>query len=145
MQHPYHPWRALRALAGWTLHWHDLGDPDVLGRTDYDQRTVTLSPGMTQAQRRSTIAHEVAHVERGPVPGHMQAREEEAADATAAERLITAAALIEAARWARSVHELADELWVDEDTVECRLRNLTTDELTQLMEVWRDDARAHGH
>lgn len=145
MQHPYHPWRALRALAGWTLHWHDLGDDEHLGETDYDRRTVTLSPGMTQAQRRCTIAHEVAHVERGPVPGHLQGREEEAVDVLAARRLITWPDLRDAALWARSVHELADELWVDEATVECRLRHLHPSEKTKLMEVWTDDARAHGH
>ena len=65
--HRHHPWRALRSLTDWTLHWRDLGD-DLLGETDHHHRTVTLTTGMTQAQRRSTIAHEVAHIERGPVP-----------------------------------------------------------------------------
>lgn len=140
----HHPWRALRHLSDWTLLWRDLGD-DCLGETDHDARTVTLTTGMTQAQRRSTIAHEVAHVERGPVPRWLEPREESHVDALAARRLISWPALLDACRWALTLEELAEELWVDEATAECRLRHLHPSEKAKLMEVWADDARAHGH
>lgn len=142
--HRHHPWRALRSLTDWTLHWRDLGD-EVLGETDHHRRTVTLTTGMTQAQRRSTIAHEVAHIERGPVPAFLEPREEVAVDVVAARRLISWPDLLDACRWARTLEELADELWVDEATAECRLRHLHPSEQTKLMEVWADDSRAHGH
>lgn len=143
MHHP-HPWRALRALTDWTLHWRDLGD-DVLGVTDFDEQSVTLTTGMTQAQRRSTVAHEIVHAERGPVPPWLQAREERDVDAAAARWLIPWPVLVDACRWARTLEELAEELWVDAATAECRLRHLHPSERTKLMEVWADDARAHGH
>lgn len=143
MHHP-HPWRSLRALTDWTLHWSDLGD-EVLGETDYDRRTVTLATGMTQAQRRSTIAHEVTHIERGPVPDFLWPREELHVDRLTARRLIPWPALLDACRWARTLEELAEELWVDEATAECRLQHLHPSERTKLMEVWADDSNAHGH
>lgn len=142
--HRHHPWRSLRALTDWTLHWADLGD-DLLGETDHDRRTVTLTTGMTQAQRRATIAHEVVHAERGSVPRWMQAREESHVDQIAARRLIEWPALLDACRWARTLEELAEELWVDEATAECRLQHLHPSERTKLMEVWADDSTAHGH
>lgn len=132
----HHPWRALRALGDWTLHWRDLGE-DRLGVTDFDERTVTLTTGMTQAQRRSTIAHETVHIERGPVPAWLQSREEVQVDQVAARRLITFEALLQAAVWARTVHELAEELWVDEDTVLCRLKHLHPSERTKLTALIR--------
>lgn len=132
-------------MGDWTLYWRDLGDEDLLGRTDFDSRTVTLAKGMTQAQRRSTIAHETVHIERGPVPAWLQSREEVQVDQVAARRLIAWPDLLDACRWARTVHELAEELWVDEDMVMCRLRHLHPSERTKLMEVWADEGRIHGH
>ena len=39
--------------------------------------------------------------------------------------------LVEAGRWALSIEELADELWVDVDTITTRLTALTDDEREQ--------------
>ena len=50
-----------------------------------------------------------------------------------ARRLIPFEALLDAARWARNVHELADELWVDEDTVRVRLAHLHPSERMKIM------------
>ncbi len=104
----HHPWRALRSLFEWTLHWRDLPE-GVLGVTDHRRRTITLTTGMTQAERRSTIAHEVTHAERGPVPRHLAAREERIVD-----------------------HQLADELWVDVGMVRARLAGLTDAETVEV-------------
>ena len=124
-------------MGDWTLYWRDLGDEDLLGRTDFDSRTVTLAKGMTQAQRRSTIAHETAHIERGPVPAFLQPREEAQVDQLAARRLISFDALAAAAVWAHTVEELAEELWVDVDTMLCRLRHLHPSERTKITAIIR--------
>ncbi|QOK21594.1 hypothetical protein IGS73_10530 [Janibacter indicus] len=80
-----------------------------------------------------------------PVPAFLEPREEMAVDELAARRLISWPALLDACRWARTLEELAEELWMDEATAECRMRHLHMSENAKLMEVWADDARAHGH
>ena len=79
--HHYHPWRHFRAQAAWTLHWADL-PPRLHGYTDFWGGTVTLDRRLRQVERRCTIAHEVAHIERGPLPDddRLAAREESLGD-----------------------------------------------------------------
>lgn len=127
----YHPWRTLRDhFPEWTLHWRPM--VGRLGITDYENRTITLDPDQDQAQRRSTLAHELQHADRGPVPHWCQAREERTVDDLAARRLITLDQLAEALVWAYDAHELADELWVDVEMVRVRLANLTEAEGREL-------------
>lgn len=118
----WNPWRSLRSLADWTLHWTHLPD-DLLGITDFETKSITLAEGMTQAQRRCTIAHELEHVHRGPVLEHHREREERRAEAHAARRLLPDPHIIaEALVWSRGdVHEAAEALWVDEPTLRARL------------------------
>ena len=98
----------------------------MLARFDHETGQLVMRPGMLQRQRRSAIAHEVVHVERGPVPDddRLAAREEAAVSSEAARRLISVHALGEALAWARSEHELAEELHVDIQTVRVRLSRL---------------------
>lgn len=121
----YHPWRALRHLTDWTLIVADLGDR-LLGRTCHTTRTITLNTGLLQVERRSTIAHELEHVHRGPVPRcpMLAAREEAVVDQGAARALVTLDALVSALQWSRELHEIADELWVDPATVRTRMEHL---------------------
>lgn len=118
----YHPWRFFRSLTEWTIHWTHLPE-GTLGVTDHDARTITLTEGMTQAQRRCTIAHEVEHAVAGPVLETHREREERRVEAVAARRLLpdpheVADALV----WARGdLTVAADELWVDEATLRARL------------------------
>jgi hypothetical protein len=133
----YHPWRALRGLADWTLVIAAL-PPGLLGLTDHASRTILLAEGQTQRQRRCTIAHEIAHVERGPIPREHTVREEREVDQLTARRLIPFERLMDACRWARNLHELADELWVDEETVTTRLAHLHPSERLKLREVLHD-------
>lgn len=121
----YHPWRALRHLSDWTLVIADLGDR-LLGHTCHTSRTITLNTGLLQTERRSTIAHELEHAHRGPMPRHpvLALREEAVVDQGAARALVTLDALLEALRWSRELHEIADELWVDAATVRTRLDHL---------------------
>ena len=67
--HPHHPWRRFGELTDWSLRWAEL-PPGVMGRTCHQTKTVTLALGMSQAERRCTIAHETEHIERGPVGPH---------------------------------------------------------------------------
>lgn len=123
----YHPWRALRHLGEeWTLVWAPLaGIVDKLGHTTWHDKTITMDPDQDQAQRRSTLTHELVHVERGPWPEGFEEWEERIVDATAARRLISLDALADGMVWAYDVQELAAVLWVDEPTVFARVANLT--------------------
>lgn len=123
----YHPWRRLRDLADWTLHWARLPH-GLLGYVDFDSQTVTLDERLTQAERRCTIDHEVEHVHRGRVRmDHLRPREEHAIDRIVAHRLLPDVRLIaDALVWAEWDLELAaEELWVDRATLECRLATMT--------------------
>ena len=69
---------------------------------------------MTQAERRCTIAHEAEHM--------AGERREVSADRNAARLLLPDIHEVgEALAWAHSLHEAADELWVDEATLRARL------------------------
>lgn len=122
----YHPWRALRHLGDeWTLKWAPLaGVVDKLGHTTWHDKTITLDPDQGQAQRRSTLAHELVHVERGPWADGHEDREERVVDQLAARRLIGIRQLGEALAWSHDLAEAADELWVDEATLQIRLKHL---------------------
>lgn len=131
MTHLVHPWRELRGMDDWTCRIVDLPG-DLLGVTDANERTIYLQRGLTQAQRRATLAHELQHARR---PGDR----EHCVDATAVRHLIPLHALIEALRWSRDEHELSECLWVDEQTVRARLDGLTADEQRQVEEALDDD------
>lgn len=121
----HHPWQAFRELVDWTLEWAHL-PPGVWGETDFDRRTVTLTHGLNQAERRCTIEHERQHILRGPVDSAAYAaREEVEVDRNAARVLLPDVHQVgEALAWAHSLAEAAEELWVDEVILEARLRHL---------------------
>lgn len=120
--HLYHPWRRLRELVDVTLHWHDDGPA---GWCRHSTQDVSLRRGMTQAERRSTICHEVVHLERGPAVRGYGAREELEVSKEAARRLLPdIRAVGEALAWAACLDEAADELWVDRGTLRARLDHL---------------------
>ena len=120
--HQYHPWRRLRELVDVTLHWHD-GSP--AGWCRHSTRDVSLQRGMTQAERRSTICHEVVHLERGPAVRGYGAREELEVSKEAARRLLPDIRVVgEALAWAVCLDEAAEELWVDRGTLRVRLEHL---------------------
>jgi hypothetical protein len=89
----YCPWRHLGHLEGVTLAWHDGGH---MGETDFEAGTISLRRGLTAAERRTVLAHELAHVELGPGVGGYGANtaremvEEYVVDLTAALRLFPA-------------------------------------------------------
>jgi hypothetical protein len=131
----YHPWRHLRdehpdvhvtfhvpvpgGVLGW---WHRAG----LG----------IRPGLTQAQRRSTIAHELVHLERGETCGMSRAHlagHELQVEQQAAERLMPLDELLDAIQWGQGEPD-PDELQVDPVALLVRVRGLTDEE-----RHWIDD------
>ncbi len=128
----HHPWQAFRDLAEWTLVWRPL-PLGIWGLTNFKTRTVTIATGLTQAQRRCTIAHETQHVLRGPVPKPYRAREERVVDRNAARLLLPNVEEIgEALAWAQDEYEAAEVLWVDEHILRARLESLHPSELAYL-------------
>lgn len=117
-----HPWRRLRDLAHVRLLWHDGGPKGV---TNFSAATISLRRGMTQAERRSTVLHECLHIERGPVLTTLAAREELRVEKETARLLLPDVHEVgDALAWAHNLTEAADELWVDEQLLRCRLEHL---------------------
>lgn len=127
------PWRAVAQCPEVTVVFGDPGEGNV-GVVDLRTSTITLCPTLLQDERRSTLAHELVHLERGSPCGPADWEEREVARLTAA-RIIPWPELVEAVRWSDHLEEQALELWVDEDTVRVRLRNLTERERIELSRV----------
>jgi len=105
-----------------------------------DGTRIWICKRLNQAQRRATLAHELLHIERGlpPADPRALAREEKIVARIAARRLITVDELIEAMRWTRDLHQLADALWVDTDTIKARMDSLDPIETAQLEHALED-------
>lgn len=118
----YHPWREAESARIRVIS-RDL--PGALrGFWHSPSRTVVLDRGLSQRERRSVLAHELVHAERGDAC-RQSARVEAEVHEIAARRLVPLDRLVDAMRWARSESCLADELWVDETIVRARLDGLT--------------------
>lgn len=115
----FHPWRSLRALPHIDLMWQD--SDTEMGHFDFECQQVVITAGMTQAERRCTLTHELIHAERGPCPPGDSTREELAVHREAARRLIDIRKLGEALAWASDQEQAAEELWVDVPTLQTRL------------------------
>jgi hypothetical protein len=126
---PHHPWRRFAELTDWVLRWSEL-PMGVMGFTCHRTRTVTLAMGMSQAERRCTIAHETEHIVRGPVAAHEATQEERAIDRRVATLLIPSLHEVALAMiLARGrVDVAADELWVDDYLLQVRLAMLSAGE-----------------
>jgi len=122
----HHPWRRFSELTDWTLQWAELS-PGVMGITSHATKTVTLALGMSQAERRCTIAHETEHILRGPVRPHEAMVEELMIDRTVAGLLMPSLRRVADALVRASGHleTAADELWVDDYLLQVRLALLT--------------------
>lgn len=101
---------------------------------------IWICSSCNQAERRSTLTHEIQHLDRGPVLlPHLATREERIVSEMAARRLIPLSELVDALKWSRDVGELADELWTDEPTVRVRLGSLDPIEVAELEHHLGDD------
>jgi uncharacterized protein DUF955 len=121
---PYDPWSALSELDDVRLVIADL-PRHRRGQIEFATRTITLHRSLDPAERRCTLAHELVHLERGPVLVRQTRREEQVVAAIAARRLVPLAALTAGLRWTHDPAQLADDLGVDERTVRLRLASLT--------------------
>ena len=96
--------------------------------------TIWLCKTLTQAERRSTLTHELLHVSRGIAPPQLQAREERRVDELAARRLISLNDMLRGLQSAQDDRELAEALWTDVHTVRVRRETLTPFEVAWLDE-----------
>lgn len=96
-----------------------------------------LNRRLRPAERRCTIAHETAHIDRGDPPTDqvLRAREELVINKLVARAQIPLAALGAALRWSREPSVVADILWVDESTLHMRVRILHTCEVNHLNQI----------
>lgn len=133
MKHP-HPWHLLRDR--WPqvdVHYAPL--PAGTWALS-DGRSIWLDDGLSQAERRCTLMHEIVHLELGQHTCQDEATER-AVHAEVARRLISWERLRSGLLWARTVEELAEELWVDVETAQARLEHLHPSERIKLVELAR--------
>jgi hypothetical protein len=123
----YDPWHALSDFEGVRLEMAALPG-SRRGQIDFETRTITLHPRLLPDERRCTLAHELVHLERGPVLVRQTPREERIVAAIAARRLLPIEALADALRWSDDPGVLAEELLVDDRTIRTRLATLTAEE-----------------
>lgn len=117
------PWHVLRALEHIELRWHDGG---VMGRTSHTGGFISLRRGMSWAERRCTVLHECLHVERGPMPRGLKAKDEESVRRETALRMIPEIGAVgDALAWSLSMEEAADELGVDIYVLRYRLKHMS--------------------
>jgi hypothetical protein len=95
---------------------------------------IWLCRRLNQSRRRCTLAHEIIHLERGPVPADPigLAREERIVSELSARRLISTDQLAAALQWTRDPSQLAEELWVDLPTLQARMGALDPLEVAEL-------------
>lgn len=127
----YSPWGAVAMLSDVLVAFEIL--PSGRGWWDPDQKVLLLDKRQSRREMRCTVAHELEHIIRGDsdvsvASSVLHARQEVAACAAAARRLIPLARLIDGLLWSQNEHELAEELNVDEDTLRVRLMTLTPEE-----------------
>lgn len=118
----YHPWRDLRAREHVSVAWTRSLPRGVRAVAHGD--ALLMDAGQMQAERRSTLAHELVHLDRGDAECQ-PARVEREVEEEAARRLIPIDHLIDALLWSQDEHELSEELWVDRAIVRARLEGLT--------------------
>lgn len=111
-----------------------VGRPDLMPR-------VILDRDLLGRAKAATLAHELAHLDvehaapgrfGNGTEGHPCASVEDECDRIAAERLIDFDALLEAAKWADSIEEMAEELHVDHALVLARIGALDGRQAGQL-------------
>jgi hypothetical protein len=121
--HLWHPWRALRHKPHVQVVWEPLDGR--LGAWDARTSTIYMHPRQGQAQGRVTATHEQIHQEWGH-DGCQPERVEVRVRKAAARRLISIYALVDAVLfWGdANLPALAEDLWVDVETVRVRLDHL---------------------
>jgi hypothetical protein len=97
-----------------------------------DGAHVWMARDQLQAERRCTLTHELVHLEWGHM-GEQPPAIELAVRVEASRRLIPIEDLVRVAVWAHGLEEAAEELWVDEETLQTRLDSLAPAERDALV------------
>ena len=122
----WHPWRLLRHLPALTCDRAPLPAGER-GRYYPDHDVILLADHLSQAQRRVTLTHELVHRRRGhtecATPYH-EGKQERRCEQETARLLIPLDRLADALAWSVDRHEVAEELWVDVETLDTRLKHL---------------------
>src|SRR4051812_26112122 len=96
-----------------------------MGLTTHKTTTVSLRRGLTWAERRCTLEHELEHVETGPMPWGLREKDEERVRRLTARRMLPDIRLVgDAIAWAHSGEEAADKLCIDLDVLIYQLRHM---------------------
>lgn len=115
----YHPWQHAKSL-GLTIAFV----PGLRSRGTYRDGLIQIREGLSQRERRCTLAHEIVHHERGDDGTYCSAwhqrKHERAVHLIAARRLLPIDQII-AARWEP---DPAEALWVDDFTLTLRMSHL---------------------
>jgi Zn-dependent peptidase ImmA (M78 family) len=126
----YSPWAHVQQLEQVIVAYDELEHAKAYWEPD--EQVILLDRRLTQAQRRSHLAHELAHIDRGdeccvhgPDAARLGRRQELSADVLAARRLISLESLADALVWCVDTDELAEDLHVDEQMVQARISALT--------------------
>lgn len=133
----YHPWRALRDHDEVVVSWRDDMPATMRGATN-GKDIIWMDRHRLQVERRCTIAHELEHIELGD-DERQSPKAERLVRRRTALKLIDTAELIDALKWARSLPELADELWVTVDVLQDRLNALSTVERAMILTAIQKD------
>lgn len=122
----WHPWRQVRD------HYPHLIidctrqlDAETMGLVG--RRTIWIDRDLSQRERRTTLTHELLHIE---MPDATEAEIE----LETARRLITLDQLVDAICWLRhpNIADLADHLWVDQQAAWTRMQYLDPIEIAQI-------------
>lgn len=101
------------------------------GIYDKPRHLITISPGLNQAQYRSTLAHELGHARYGHHGHHPKT--EKLADKWAAKKLITFDLLLEQAQFTLATSEIAAQLNVMPWVVEAFVNTLNAKQVVEMM------------
>ena len=122
----YDPWEHLSntmLFPGVTFRFSDKLPFGTWGLTNFAARSVTLATGMDAGELRSTLAHEIMHLERGQITAETEHAEELVCDLVAASRLVPIGQLVGLAQ--RVEHEgreaVTRSLVIDEKMLEVAL------------------------
>lgn len=132
---------AARRYADWVIRRRPIDPiPEVLCRR---RKVILLDSGLSLAEKRCALAHAIAHLDLGHVPGSGRdsRRNERQADELAAQRLMPLPFLADALRWALGPEEVAHELDVTPRLVKVRLHSLSMGERNLMERLIEDVAR----
>ncbi|WP_045076468.1 hypothetical protein [Psychromicrobium lacuslunae] len=131
----FHPWRALRDLPHITVVWARLEHVSAL--TD-GISIIWLDSRLLQVEKRCSLTHELIHIERSHTHRQTPAVEHQVRAETA-RRLIPFEELLRHKRWALSIDELADCLWVTPRVLCDRIDNLSPKERAIFLAAYCED------